>query len=133
MEYKNPYIKVTGCLSVCLQLRISLTTEPIWLSFTVKLFIVPGKVYNYFRGTPTSQGKWPLEKHYPHKYFLSLSFKTEIQNEVCGLTPPSLSSPQVPLEASIQLQNSLVPKNVKQPCFYIINASMITYSTFMKI
>ena len=33
-----------------LQRRISLTTEPIWLSFTVKLLMSLEKVYNYFCG-----------------------------------------------------------------------------------
>ena len=28
--------------------RISLTAEPIWFYFTVKLLIGPGKVFNYF-------------------------------------------------------------------------------------
>ena len=41
----NPYLRVTGCLSVCR--RIYLTTKPILLSFTVKL-IGPGKVYKCF-------------------------------------------------------------------------------------
>ena len=41
--------KVKGCLFVCLQRRISLTTETIWFSFTIQL-ISPGKVYNYFGG-----------------------------------------------------------------------------------
>ena len=27
---------------------ISLTAEPIWFTFTVKILIGPGKVYNYF-------------------------------------------------------------------------------------
>ena len=44
------YNKVTGCLSVCLYRRISLTGEPIWFSFTGKLLIGPGKVFNYFGG-----------------------------------------------------------------------------------
>ena len=39
---------VTGCLSVCLSLRISLTTKLIWFSFTVKLLIGPGKVHYHF-------------------------------------------------------------------------------------
>ena len=37
-SYK-PYTEVTGCFSVCVS-RISLTTEPIWFSFTVNLFKV---------------------------------------------------------------------------------------------
>ena len=45
-----PYNKVTGCLSLCVYRRISLTTEPIWFSFTVLLLIGPGKVYSYFGG-----------------------------------------------------------------------------------
>ena len=31
-----------------------LTAEPIWVSFTVKLLVGPGKVYNYFWGEETS-------------------------------------------------------------------------------
>ena len=33
-EVKYPYTKVTGCLSVCLYRRISLTAEPIGFSLT---------------------------------------------------------------------------------------------------
>ena len=40
-SFTNSYVKVTGCLSVsvCLKLRISFTTWPIWFSFTVKLLV----------------------------------------------------------------------------------------------
>ena len=41
-----PYIKV----SVCVNRRISLTAEPIWFSFTMKLHIGPGGFYNCFGG-----------------------------------------------------------------------------------
>ena len=46
----NPYNKVTGCLSLCLSLflRISLTAELLWFSFTVKLLIDPEMVLGYF-------------------------------------------------------------------------------------
>ena len=47
---RHPYNKVTRTLSVCLYRRFSLTTEPIWFSFTDKLLLGPGKVYDYFRG-----------------------------------------------------------------------------------
>ena len=40
----NHYIKVTGCLSFCLYLRILLTAEPKWFSFIVLLLIGSGKV-----------------------------------------------------------------------------------------
>ena len=44
----NPYIKVTGCLSVfCVVVKIPLTAEHIWFSFTVKLFYRLGKVYQF--------------------------------------------------------------------------------------
>ena len=46
----NPYNKVTGCVFVCLYRRISLTAEPSWFSFTGKLLIGPGNVFNYFWG-----------------------------------------------------------------------------------
>ncbi len=47
-QLNNPYNKVTGCLSVCLYQRISLTAEPIQFYFTRQLLIGPGMVYNYF-------------------------------------------------------------------------------------
>ena len=52
--YVNPVIKVTGCaclwLSVymCVLQKISLTANPSWFSFTVKLLIGPLNVYNQF-------------------------------------------------------------------------------------
>ena len=44
----NSYLKVTGCLSVYMLLKISLTAKPIWFFFTEKLLIGPGKVFFYF-------------------------------------------------------------------------------------
>ena len=44
------YIKLSGCICVCLSVPISITAEPIWFSFKIKLPIGPGKVYNYFGG-----------------------------------------------------------------------------------
>ena len=50
--FDNQYIKVLDAyLSVfCLSRGISLTAEPIWSSFTVKILIDPGKVCDYFLG-----------------------------------------------------------------------------------
>ena len=50
-RYRYTYIKVTGCLYVCLSilyLRILLTAEPKWFSFTIQLLVGPGKVYIHF-------------------------------------------------------------------------------------
>ena len=59
----------------CLQRWISLTTETMWFSFTVKLFIGPGKVYNYFgRGYVHTKRKSPQEQNYPSKYLYFFSF-----------------------------------------------------------
>ena len=33
---------------VCLYVRVTLTTRPIWFSFAVKLLIGQGKILNYF-------------------------------------------------------------------------------------
>ena len=41
-------LKVTGCLSGYLQLRISLTFKLTWFSFTVQPLLSPGKDYSYF-------------------------------------------------------------------------------------
>ncbi len=62
----------TSALSVCLYWRILLTAEPIWFSFSMKLLIGPGKVYNYLRKIPPlSQEIKPLEKSQPRpKVFL---------------------------------------------------------------
>ena len=48
-RYYCSYIKVKGCLSVCVYQKISLTTKLLGFSFAVKPFEGPGKVYNYFR------------------------------------------------------------------------------------
>ena len=53
-------------LCLCVYQRISLTTEPIWFSFTVKLLINPGKVYIYvfWGGIPAPfQEKSPKKRH----------------------------------------------------------------------
>ena len=42
-KVNNPYIKVTGYVSVCIDRRILLTAEPLWFSLTVKLIIGPEK------------------------------------------------------------------------------------------
>ena len=49
-------------MSICVYRMISLTAEPIKVSFTVQLLIGPGKVYNLFerRVPPPSQEKLPL-------------------------------------------------------------------------
>ena len=51
MTYVSLFIidmKVTGSLSICLHQRVMLAPGPIGFSITVKLFICPGKVYDYF-------------------------------------------------------------------------------------
>ena len=68
-------------MSLCKK-RISLTTEPIWFSFTGLLFIGPGKVFNYFgvgyHNPPKKNRPSKIEKNYPTSkklYFI----KTEIK------------------------------------------------------
>ena len=39
---------MTGFLSVCFYRRILLTDEPIWFSFSIRLFGGPMRFYNYF-------------------------------------------------------------------------------------
>ena len=64
-------------MSVCPFCRILLLIAvPIWFSFTVKLLIGHGKVYNYLRvGTTT---RTPPREITPQEYLLYFSFKTKI-------------------------------------------------------
>ena len=47
-------------LSLCVMQP--LTTKPIWFSFSGRLLIVPGKVYNYFLGSTLKKKKSALAK-----------------------------------------------------------------------
>ena len=69
MTYVSLFIidmKVTGSLSICLHQRVMLAPGPIGFSITVKLFICPGKVYDYFGNgydsSPPPQDKSSLKK-----------------------------------------------------------------------
>ena len=50
IKIHNSDIKVTGCFSISVYLKILLTTEPIWFTFKVKPLTGSRKVYNYFVG-----------------------------------------------------------------------------------
>ena len=64
-----PYLKIIGSVRwrVCQYQRISLTTEPKWFSFTMQLFIGPGKELFCWRVPPPSEEKYSLVKKYPKK------------------------------------------------------------------
>ena len=65
MTYVSLFIidmKVTGSLSICLHQRVMLAPGPIGFSITVKLFICPGKVYDYFGNGYDSSPPPPQEK-----------------------------------------------------------------------
>ena len=72
------------CLFVCLQQRITLTAGPIGFSFTGQLFIVPGKVCNYFLGGWDTPNPPKNEKYPPPKK--KILFKTKIK--IVGSTTP---------------------------------------------
>ena len=84
-----PYIKATGCLCVCLQLKISLTALLLWFSFTVQLLQVKERYFG--QDTLTLQMKSTLEK-FPPPFFYFLFSKQEGKKAV-DLTPPPPSPP----------------------------------------
>ena len=64
-------VKVTGCLCVSVSLckdvcvaRISVTAEPIWFSFKLKLLIGPEYVYQLFMGVGFAGAITPLQQSY---------------------------------------------------------------------
>ena len=46
---------------VCLYVRVTLITRPIWFSFAVMLLVGPGKILNYFGPIPLPSLKCLLE------------------------------------------------------------------------
>ena len=73
------------------QWRISLTTEPIWFSFTVKILIGQGKVFNYF----DERYIHPLNRNITRK---KNTIDLKMGRDKSTSTPPPL--PIVTLEAS---------------------------------
>ena len=87
-------------MSDCLLQSISLTTEPIWFSFTVKLIVSPGKVSNYFSGVNLHIFPLPIEIIIGKiPCFRSFPFKTKCKVED-RLPPPPLCFSSVPLQSS---------------------------------
>ena len=73
----NPYFsckKVTGCLSVCMYLKITLTTKQIGFSFTGKLFIGPWNILSQ-EGTSNRPREIDHGKIYVLSNFFNVSFK----------------------------------------------------------
>ena len=81
----NPYIKVTGCrydnvfFCVFLSRKIWLSSEPIWFSFIVKLFIGPGRFITILGNGNCKErintSPPPLKKK--KKFYLKLKLKVD--------------------------------------------------------